>query len=61
LLTKPYLTITEAAQVLQINRRTLESWCARGKVPTERDGRRYMIARHTINDLRSELVEEYQQ
>jgi len=60
LLTKPYLTITEAARVLQIKRRTLETWCARGKVPTVRQGRRHMIARRTVNELRMELVEKYQ-
>jgi excisionase family DNA binding protein len=60
-LTKPYLTITEAAQVLQIKRRTLENWCARGKVPTVRRGRRHEIARQTINDLMTELQEQYQE
>lgn len=59
--TKPYLTITEAAQVLQIHRRTLEIWCTTGKVPTVRRGRRHEIARRTIDALRMELVEQYQQ
>lgn len=58
--TKPYLSITEAAAVLQINRRTLENWCAKGKVKTVRRGRRREIARRTINRLRKQLVEKYQ-
>jgi excisionase family DNA binding protein len=57
---KPYLTISEAARMLQIRRRTLENWCYTGKVPTVRNGRRYEIARRTVNDLMMQLVEEYQ-
>lgn len=61
LLTRPYLTITEAAQVLQIGRRTLAGWVRRGKVPTERFGGLHMLTRRTVNELMIELQEEYQE
>ena len=60
LYTKPYLTISEAAHVLNLKRRTLERWCYRGKVPTIRQGRKLMIARKTIHELMAELMEQFQ-
>jgi excisionase family DNA binding protein len=60
LYTKPALTITEAARLLHIKRRTLERWVARGKVPTVRSGRLHTITRRTINALMEELQERYQ-
>jgi excisionase family DNA binding protein len=60
LYTKPYLTITEAAQMLQLPRYTLEAWCIRGKVPTVRRGRRHEISQRTLDALRDELAERYQ-
>ncbi len=60
LLSKPFVTVTEAARVLQINRHTLVRWCYLGKVPTTREGRQYRIARSTVNELMTRLQEGYQ-
>ena len=60
LLSKPFLTITEAARILQINRTALFKWCYTGKIPTTRSGRQYRIARCTVQDLMFQLQEGYQ-
>ena len=59
-LSKPYLTLKEAARVLQISHRTLQNWCRLGKIPCRRIGNRYELSRRTVNMLMDQFQERYQ-
>jgi excisionase family DNA binding protein len=59
-LSKPYLTLKEAASVLHMSHRTLQNWCRLGKIPCRRIGNRYELSRRTVNMMMDDLQERYQ-
>jgi excisionase family DNA binding protein len=58
-MTKPFLTIPEAARELRMNADTLRTWVQGGKVPARRVGYRYQLSRETIRRLMEGLQEQY--
>jgi excisionase family DNA binding protein len=58
-MTKPFLTLAEAARELRISRFTLKAWVERGRVPARRVGNRYQLSRETVWRLMEGLQEQY--
>lgn len=58
LATKPFLKVSEAAQVLHMNPATLRRWCQKGKVPCRRVGNRYELSQVTIQVLLDRFEEQ---
>jgi excisionase family DNA binding protein len=59
-MTKPFLTIPEAAYLLHVKVWTMGYWVRTGKVPSRRIGYKYELSRHTVNLLLEEFQERYQ-
>jgi excisionase family DNA binding protein len=60
IMTKPFLTVTEAARLLRINTWTMRYWVRTGKVPSRRIGYKYELSQRTVNMLLEEFQERYQ-
>jgi excisionase family DNA binding protein len=56
---KPFLKLSEAADVLHINVDVLRRWCRTGKIPCCRVGNRYELSQRTIQILLDRLEEGY--
>ena len=47
----PFISVTEAADILRMQRKTIYRMIERGQIPTKRIGRRYLIPRRWLTDL----------
>jgi excisionase family DNA binding protein len=56
---KPFVTLAEAAPILNVRPDVLRRWCQKGKIPCRRVGNRYELSQRTLQML-METFSEHQ-